>query len=337
MIARQDVPARVDNAWRGVGMAVLSYLAFSTGDAMIKLASARFSVFQIAFTLALFALVPVAVLGLQQGGWRALVPRHKGLVALRGVLTAACGLLAWRAFAILPLAEGYAILFATPILVTGLSAVVLGEEVGWRRWLAALVGFAGVIVMVRPDFATLGLGHLYAGLAVLAGAAGLITLKRIGGRETSASILLAVFLAIALACAPMLPGRMVMPSGHELLIMALAGLLMGCGHAGLVVATREAAAVVVAPFQYTQMVWGVLFGVLLFGYRPDTFLFLGMGLVVASGLYTLWREVLRHRVITFGGGRGEVPARVARTPSESGGEIACASSSPSARPSPASI
>ena len=233
--------------------------------------------------------------------------------------------------------EGYAILFATPILVTALSAALLREEVGWRRWLAAILGFLGVLVMVRPDFATLGMGHLYAVLAALTGAGSLVTLKLIGGRETSASILLAVFVAIMLTCAPMLPGRLVLPEGHELLVLALAGLLMGCGHAGLVVATRETAAVVVAPFQYTQMIWGVLFGVLLFGYRPDAFLFLGMGLVVASGLYTLWREVLRQKVITFGGGRGEVPSRVARTLSdEPGGEIACASSSPSASPFPAS-
>lgn len=94
--------------------------------------------------------------------------------------------------------------------------------------------------------------------------------------------------------------------------MAVAGLLMGCGHAGLVLATRDAPAVVVAPFQYMQMIWGVLYGLLLFGNEPEPLLFLGMGLVVASGLYTLWRETVRRRPITVGGGRGEVPARAAR-------------------------
>ena len=68
----------------------------------------------------------------------------------------------------LPLAEAYAILFATPILVTGLSATLLGEEVGWRRWSASAVGFIGVLIMIRPDFATLGLGHLLAALASVA-------------------------------------------------------------------------------------------------------------------------------------------------------------------------
>ena len=299
-------------AARGIGFAVLSYACFSTGDALIKLASTRFSVFQIAFTVALFALLPVVALTFGQGGLRKLVPHRWGLVALRGVLTAVGGLLAWRAFSMLPLAEAYAILFATPILVTGLSATLLGEEVGWRRWSASAVGFIGVLIMIRPDFATLGLGHLLAALASVASAFAMITLKRIGGGETSSSILFAVFMSIMLASAPMVPSTFVLPGWSELGLMALAGLLMGCGHGGLVMATREAPAVVVAPFQYTQMMWGVLFGALLFGDRPEPVLFVGMALVVASGLYTIWRETVRRRPVTVGGGRGEVPARAAR-------------------------
>lgn len=304
--------ARDGAAGRGIGFALLGYASFSTCDAMIKLASTRFSVFQIAFTVALAALLPVGFLAAGRGGWRALVPQRKGLVALRAVLTAVSGMLAWRAFSLLPLADGYAILFATPILVTALSAALLGEEVGWRRCAAAALGLVGVLVMIRPDFATMGLGHLYAALAACTSAAGLITLRRIGGRETSASILLAVCLATMLASAPMLPATFVTPTPWELGVLALAGLLLGCGHAGLVLATREAPAVVVAPFQYTQMIWGVLFGLVLFGNRPEPLLFVGMGLVVASGLYTLWRETVRRRPITVGGGRGEVPARAAR-------------------------
>jgi drug/metabolite transporter (DMT)-like permease len=298
---------------RGIGFAVLSYACFSTGDAIVKVASDRFSVFQIAFTVALFALLPVLALTRGQGGWRALLPRRCwALVALRGLLTAACGLLAWRAFALLPLAEGYAILFAAPILVTGLSALLLGEQVGWRRWSAAAVGFMGALVMIRPDFATVGLGHLLAALAAVCGALGFVTLKRIGGRETSASILFAVCLAIMLASAPMVPATFVVPGWWELGVLTLAGLMMGCGQAGLVLATRETPAVVVAPFQYTQMIWSVLFGALLFADRPEPVLFAGMGLVVASGLYTIWRETVRRRPVTLGGGRGEVPARAAR-------------------------
>ncbi|MGD9507744.1 MAG: DMT family transporter [Geminicoccaceae bacterium] len=299
-------------ALRGVGFAVLSYASFSTADAIIKLASARFSVFQIAFSVAFFALLPVLALTLGQGGLRALVPQRWRLVALRAVLTATGGLLAWRGFAMLPLAEAYAILFAAPILVTAFSTFLLGEEVGWRRWAAQLVGFAGVLVMIQPDFATVGLGHLFTAIAAVLGALALITLRRIGGRETSASILAAVFMAIMLASAPMVPATFVMPQWQELSLLALAGLLMGCAQAGLVLATREASAVVVAPFQYSQMIWAVLFGAMLFGDHPAPVLFVGMALVMASGLYTVWRETLKHRPVTVGGGRGEVVARAQR-------------------------
>ncbi|MEK0082936.1 DMT family transporter [Benzoatithermus flavus] len=304
--------ARAASVVRGIGFAVLCYACFSTGDAVIKLASTRFSVFQIAFTLALFALIPVVGLTAGQGGIRAFLPRRWGLVILRGALTATGSLLAWRAFGLLPLADGYGILFAAPMLVTGLSALLLGEEVGWRRWAAALVGFVGVLVMIRPDFATLGLGHLLAALAALTGALGLITLRKIGTSETSASILLVVFLSLVLVTAPMVPATFVLPTWRELGLLALAGLLMGCGQAGLVLATREAPAVVVAPFQYTQMIWGILFGALLFGDRPAPVLFVGMALVVGSGLYTLWRETVRRKVVSLGSSRGEVPARAAR-------------------------
>ncbi len=311
MITLQTALAR-GMALRGIGFAVLSYASFSTADAIVKLTSARFSVFQIAFTVALFALLPVLALTLGQGGLRALIPQRWPLVALRGGLTAACGLLAWRGFGMLPLSEAYAILFAAPILVTALSAVLLGEEVGWRRWSAQGVGFAGVLVMVRPDFATLGIGHLFTVLAARLGALGLITLRRIGNSERSAPILAAVFIAIMLASGPMVPSTFVLPEWREVGLLALAGLLMGCGQAGLVLATREAPAVVVAPFQYSQMIWGVLFGALLFGDRPAPILFAGMALVMASGLYTVWRETVRKRTVTLGSGRGEVVARAQR-------------------------
>lgn len=297
---------------RGIGFAVLSYACFSTADAIIKLSSSRFSVFQIGFTLALFGLLPVLGLTVGQGGLRALLPRRPRLVILRGGLTALGSLMAWKAFSLLPLSDGYAILFASPILVTALSALLLREEVGWRRWLAAGVGFVGVLVMIRPDFATVGLGHLLAAGAAVTGATGFIILKRIGRGETSASILFTVFLSVMLVTAPMLPGHLVLPTGRELLLLGCAGLLLGCGQAGLVMATREAPAVVVAPFQYSQMIWGVGYGVLLFGNHPAPVLFAGMLLVVGSGLFTLWRETVRNRMVTLGGGRGEVPARAAR-------------------------
>ena len=297
---------------RGIGFALVSYGCFSTADAMIKLASRRFSVFQIAFTLSLAALLPVLALTRGQGGLRALIPNRWRLVLLRGGLSSACALVCWKALALLPLADGYAILFASPMLVTALSVPLLRESVGWRRWTATLVGFAGVLVMIRPGFAALGAGHLLATLGALLGAVSFCVLRRIGPSERSAPILAALFVCIALETAPLALRDLAVPTAPELGVLALAGLLQGAGQAALVLATRDAPAAIVAPFQYSQMLWAVLFGALLFGDRPDPVLFLGLAIVAGSGLYTLWRETVRRSPITLTVGRGEVPARAAR-------------------------
>ncbi|MCL6609604.1 MAG: DMT family transporter [Geminicoccaceae bacterium] len=297
---------------RAVALALLSYACFSTADALVKLAAARLPVEQIALLMSGFALLPVLFLARGVGGLAAFRLRRPGLVLARGILTALCALAAWRAFALLPLADAYAILFLAPILVTAFSALFLGEPVGIRRWSAAAVGFAGVLVMVRPDFEVIGLGHLLALAAAALGAASFCVLKKIGNGETSAAILLALFLSIGAIAAPgaILAWRPL--AGEDLLWVAMAGLLQGSGQAALVLATREAPASVVAPFQYSQMLWAVLLGLLVFGDRPTPLLFVGMALVVASGLYILWRERVRRGTVTLGAARGEVPARAAR-------------------------
>ena len=297
---------------RAVALALLSYACFSTADALVKLAATRLPVEQIALLMSGFALLPVLFLARGVGGLAALRPRRPGLVLARGVLTALCALAAWRAFALLPLADAYAILFLAPILVTAFSALFLGEPVGIRRWSAAAVGFAGVLVMVRPDFEVIGLGHLLALAAAALGAASFCVLKKIGNGETSAAILLVLFLSIAAIAAPGAIHAWRPLAGEDLLWVATAGLLQGSGQAALVLATREAPASVVAPFQYSQMLWAVLFGLLVFGDRPTPLLFVGMALVVASGLYILWRERVRSGTVTLGAARGEVPARAAR-------------------------
>ncbi|MCS6876777.1 MAG: DMT family transporter [Geminicoccaceae bacterium] len=312
MTGSPALAAPVHATGRAVLAALASYACFSVADALVKLAASRYPVEQIALLSSLFALVPVFFLARASGGVRALLPNNLALVAARGLLTALCALCAWRAFALMPLADAYALLFLAPILFTALSALLLGEPVGWRRWCASAVGFAGVLLMVRPDFATLGLGHALALLAAALGAAALTVLKRIGNSETSAAVLFALFSAIGVVAAPgaVLSWRPLDLAG--LWPVALAGLLFGSAQAALVLATREAPASVVAPFQYTQMLWAVLLGLWIFGDRPSPELFAGMALVAGSGLYTLWREKLRRGTVSLGAARGEVPARTAR-------------------------
>jgi drug/metabolite transporter (DMT)-like permease len=314
MAAAVVSPLTEGSVVRGIGFALLSYASFSTADAAVKVASGRLSVFEIAVILSLFALLPVLPLTWGRGGIKALRPKLWGLVLTRGVLTAFCAVCAWKAFALLPLADAYAILFASPILVTALSPWLLKEAVGWRRWSAAGFGFVGVLIMIRPEFDLLGLGHLLALAAAVLGAVSFVVLRRIGAREPAAPILFSLFVCIFLVSAPFAVQSWVWPSWHELALLATAGLLQGAGQAGMVMATRNSPAAVVAPFQYTQMIWAMAFGLLLFGDRPAPIMLIGMALVVASGLYILWRETVRQRVVTLGTARGEVPARAGRAP-----------------------
>lgn len=299
---------------RGMAYAAASYAGFATADAAIKLAGGSFAIFQVAATLSLFALLPVLLLAAGQGGLRALLPAAPGLVLLRAGLTAACGLAVWHAFASLPLAEVYALLFTAPLIATAMSALLLGEAVGWRRWSATMVGFLAVLIMVRPGFRALEPAHLLAFLGAVLGAASIVVLRRIGTRATSASILFTLFTTIFLVSLPGAVAEFRMPGARDLLLQATAGLLTGLGQAGLVIATRNAPAVVVAPFQYTQMLWGIVLGALVFGNLPDVFQMTGFVLLVGSGLYTVHREWVRRRPLSFVPLRGEVPARAARVP-----------------------
>jgi len=301
-----------DGVVRGLAFALFSYASFATADAIIKLSSSRFSVFQIGLILAIAALGPALALTRGRGGWRALVPRQRRLVFGRAVLTAAGAFCAWSAFGMLPLAEGYALLFMAPMIVTALAALLLREQVGWRRWLATIAGFVGVIIILNPNFETLALGHALAGCAAVLGSFAFLILRMIGKEETGASIIASLFIAVALAAAVPAWLYWVPPTVSEIGMLALAGLLMGAGQAGVVFATREAPAALVAPFQYTQMLWAVAFGIVLFGDLPTPNLFAGMAIIVASGLFVLWRETVRERPVTLTVGRGEVAARVAR-------------------------
>lgn len=277
---------------RGIGYAVLAFALFSGSDALIKwLAMAGYPLFQLAATFALFAMLPAAWLVGRSGGLRALGARRPLWVGARAVLLAADTLCAYYAFAHLPLAEAYAIFFGTPMLVTALSVPLLGEKVGWRRWAAVVVGFAGVLIVLRPGFATLGSGHWAAIGAVVLFALSLLLLRRIGSQESSASMVSWVLIALFASTAPLAAAAgFVVPGPLDLALMLGGGLLLGFAHVVLVEAFRAAPASAISPFHYSQMIWAVLLGLLVFNELPDLWVAVGALVIVGSGLFILWRE-----------------------------------------------
>lgn len=257
----------------------------------------RYSVFQIIFFQAVFNLLPLLWLMAREGGIAALRPRHPRLVALRSGLMAVDMVLVFFAFATLPLADAYTMVFLVPMLVTALSVPLLGEKVGWRRWSATVVGFAGVLVVLRPGFAEVNWGHIAALASALFFALSLIVVRRIGNDETASSLFSSMLIGFVAVSGPVLPFLYVTPTMQDLALLAGLGLISGLGHTTLIQAFRLAPSAIVSPFQYSQIVWGVLFGLWLFGDRPDGWVIAGSAVIIASGLYILWREAVRRRQV----------------------------------------
>jgi drug/metabolite transporter (DMT)-like permease len=277
-------------ATAGIGLGALAFGLFSLMDATVKWLSASYPVPQILMCNALFALLPVGVMAMRRGGRSQLRTRRLGLHLLRGLLGTTSGLLAFYAFSRLPLADAYAIIFATPLLITALSVPILREAVGWRRWSAVVVGFIGVLVMLRPGVAPIGAGNLAALGAACAAACAVLLMRKLSVTETTTSIAFYSNVTAAVLTGIAFGPMFVAPTPHDLALMATSGLIGGTALLVLIAAYRRSPAALVAPFQYSQMLWAIMLGALIWGDLPEPVMLLGAAIVTASGLFILYRE-----------------------------------------------
>ncbi|WP_051340199.1 DMT family transporter [Azospirillum halopraeferens] len=282
--------SRPEGNLTGIGLAVAGFALFSAADGLIKHLSTRYPLVEVVFFNALFSLVFIAAAAMIWGGPAMLTTRRPGIHLLRGLFGLAAGYGAFFGFSHMPMADVYAILFSSPLIIAALAGVLLGERVDARRWVAVLVGFAGVLVMLRPGSGAVNVGVLGAMVGALGYSASALVVRRYGAGETPFSFPFFGNCVVTAVLALFQPFIFVPPAPGDLALMALAGLFGGMALICTLGAFRIAPAPVVAPFQYTQMVWGVLLGVLVFGDLPSPWLAVGGGLVVASGLYLLQRE-----------------------------------------------
>jgi S-adenosylmethionine uptake transporter len=219
-----------------------------------------------------------------------LLPRHPWWTALRTATTVITAASAFYAFSVLPLAEAYAILFAAPLLITLLAIPILGERVGPYRAGAVVVGLIGVLVVLRPGATVLSLGHLAALTAAVCGAAGAVIVRKIGKDERDAVLLLYPMVANFVVMGAILPFvYRPMPAEH-LGMVAVMAVLGSVGGLLVIAAYRNGDAAIVAPMQYSQMIWATIFGIIIFGERPTSFTLLGASIIIASGLFIVLRE-----------------------------------------------
>ena len=269
-----------------VGMAI-----FATHDVVVKyLGTHGFSAMQIMFFAALLSFPIVTILLMGSRERETLIPRHPYWMALRTVCTVLTGLSAFYGFTVLPLAQTYAILFATPLLITILAIPILGEKVGPRRWAAVLVGLLGVLVVLQPGSSPMSFGHFAVGVAVICGGTASVISRKIGQEERSVVMLLYPMIGNFVAMALVLPFVYVpMEIEHLGLLSVIAG--FGLIASFLVLqAYRRGEAAIVAPMQYSQIIWATIFGYLLFDETISLSTFIGTAIIIGSGVYIVVRE-----------------------------------------------
>lgn len=278
------------NNLTGAFLALAALGIFATHDVVVKTLGSHFSPFQIIFFASLISFPLVTILLLRDRSGAGLLPHNPRWVALRTAMTLVTGISAFYAFSHLPLAQTYAILFASPLLITILAIPVLGETVRFRRWAAVVVGLIGVLVVLRPGQAPLGLGHLAALAAAMCGALASVIVRKIGKEERPVVLMLYPMTANFLFTGTMLPFVYQPMSIAELGMMAVIALFGLTGSYLMILAYRAGEAVVVAPMQYSQMIWAIAYGWFLFGESVDTQTQIGAGIIIASGIYIVLRE-----------------------------------------------
>ncbi|MFM2043429.1 MAG: hypothetical protein RLY86_2005 [Pseudomonadota bacterium] len=280
----------------GILLAVASFGFFSGMDVLVKLLSARYAVPQIIFFNCIFSLMPILVYAAATGGIIDNVrTRRFGMHLLRSCIGVVGGISAFYAYSRMPLADAYALAFAAPLFITALSVPILKEQVGWRRWSAVGVGFIGVLVMLRPGAGVIDIGAFAALGGALCYSINMLIARGMRGTEKPVSFAFYSTIISLGANGVLTAFVWVPPTLPDIGMHAAAGLISGCSVIALLTAFRLAPAAVVAPFQYTQMLWGVLAGYLIWGVVPDVWLGVGAAIVIASGLYILYRETVLGR------------------------------------------
>ena len=218
-----------------------------------------------------------------------------GMQFLRGLFLVATTLLYFLAIRTIPLADATSIMFLSPILVTALSAPLLGERVGLRRWLGVSAGLIGALIIVRPGAGVIQLSSLLLVVAAAINALYQVTTRLLN--RTDHPITTNVYsAAVGTAAASLgLPIAWVMPDLAGWLLMALAGLCGAVGHYCMIKAFAAAPAAAVAPISYVGLIWSTFYGLVLFGDLPDQWTVAGALIIVGSGLYIFYREQQRKR------------------------------------------
>ena len=285
-------------------------ISFSLNDVGVKFLSGDYALHQIilgrsiiGLIFTLFVFVPFA------GGLSTLKTRRPLLHLARGLAVVCANLIFFAGLATLPLADAVAVFFVSPLIITGLSVIMLGEKVGPRRWGAVFVGLAGVLVVMRPGSATFTLPAIFPLLAAVFYALLHMATRRLGSTDSAAAMAFYVqmtFLLVSITTGlaigdgkfsgsgdptiEFLTRPWIWPHSSDLLLILGIGLASAMGGFLVGMAYKLAEAATVAPFEYVAMPSSILWGVLVFGEWPDAVAWVGILMIIASGIFVIFRE-----------------------------------------------
>lgn len=290
-VSSAPAPGTVRN---GVLLAFLSYGFYSVSDASVKLLDGALPPFELVFLGATLGLLVLPLVRRPGEQWMDVLRcRSRAMWLLRAVASVAGSVFSVIAFTRLSMAEAMSLLFLMPAFVTILSVIFLKEPVGWRRWMAVLTGFAGVLVVLRPGIEPFRFGQVSAILGAFSAAVTIVILRGLGPTEKRISLygagLIGPIVASFLLAAP----HLVMPTPIGWLWVLGYGLLAAIANVLMMMASARAPASLVAPPQYSQMLWAIGFDAVLFGIGVDGWMIAGSLIIIGAGLFTFERERIR--------------------------------------------
>lgn len=292
-----------DRNWTGILLLLAGVLAFTIQDVIVKFVSGGYSIHQIVLLRCLGALPLILAVLIYEGGVRTFLRAPHGLISLRSIIQYLSYTLWFLAIATISIADALAIGFISPLMITALAGLVLGERVGLNRWLAILAGFAGTVLMLRPGFGVFEPAALLVFLSATCYALGAILTRRIGVAASSAtmglnSLILGIIMSgiaglvssggFEVGSHPSLQlmfRAWQMPTLVDAMLMLSAGVAAGVGMITVAQAYRISQPAVIAPFEYSGMFWALIAGYLIWNLSPDLISIAGITIVIAAGLY----------------------------------------------------
>ncbi|MGE0582138.1 MAG: DMT family transporter [Steroidobacteraceae bacterium] len=278
---------------RGIALMLCAVAVFASMDALLKFLSAHYPPLQVSALRGFASLPFIALPYLLTGRAAQLLAQRPGMHLLRGLIMVVIMIGFVYAVRELTLADAYAIFLSAPLMVTALAALLLGEDVGWRRWLAIGVGLVGALTMLRPSGSSLVTwGAIGAFVSAFAYASNAVLLRVLTRTDSTASVALwsiTVMAVVSAALAVAVDGWQAVRADHWLQIAGI-GLAGAIAQMLLIEAFRSAPASVIAPFEYTALFWGITIDWVVWSALPSLRVLVGGAIVVGSGLYIIWRE-----------------------------------------------